>query len=280
MEVKRIRVTNRKQFNLLVDRMSENPSVARGQKYCEAAGVNRQTYDDVWKDLANGLNSLGPPTRAAKDWQKVCQLKIMFGCGVKSKLAHNKREARSTGGGPNNIKVLSPIEEVVVNLLSLDKLVNPSGASFGLPTSVPSTSMPGPSRPRETPSPPGSPMFSSTQEAGCIVEEEEVDDNENAEMTRNACTSRRKRKHPDNRDVRQELLLAQTEGIKKIVENTGECARYARKMFKLREDEAKQRRAYLLQKEKDRKADLEFKLQLLKYKQKKLELLERQMKKK
>ena len=53
----------------------------------------------------------------------------------------------------------------------------------------------------------------------------------------------------------------------------------ARKMFKLREEEVKQQREYLLQKEKDRKEELKYKLELLKYKQKKLDILERKEKK-
>lgn len=44
-------------------------------------------------------------------------------------MAHNKREVNATGGGPNSMKILSPTEETVVKLLSLDKMVNHSGKS-------------------------------------------------------------------------------------------------------------------------------------------------------
>lgn len=72
-----IRVTNRKQFTLLVERMEEHPSVARGQKFCQASGINREMYNDVWKELTKALNSLGPPIRNEKDWQKVSYLAIL-----------------------------------------------------------------------------------------------------------------------------------------------------------------------------------------------------------
>ncbi|XP_065093822.1 uncharacterized protein LOC135714404 [Ochlerotatus camptorhynchus] len=130
MEVKRVRVTNCKQFNLLVSRMEANSAVAKGMKYSEAFHISKERYADIWNELCSGLNSLGPPTRSVQGWQKVW---TDFKLKVKNKLKHNKREASATGGGSNQMVNLSPNEETIVNLLSLDQMVNHSGSVFGLP---------------------------------------------------------------------------------------------------------------------------------------------------
>ncbi|XP_065081772.1 uncharacterized protein LOC135704225 [Ochlerotatus camptorhynchus] len=278
MEVKRIRVTNQKQFAFLVDRMEAHPSVARGQKFCEAAAMDRQKYHALWTDFSGRLNSLGPPTRDVKGWQKVW---TDYKNTIKQKLSYNNRETIATGGGPNTMKVLSPTEDAVVKLLTLDKTVNNSGSRFGLPVTVtsPLSPEPGPSQPRNILSSPGPPLLSSTMEAYANLTEvddpvdEVVEDIENNNNNSSSRTAQRKRRHPDSKDLRYNLLEQQTEYLKKIVENTGECARYSRKVFKLREEEAKQRREYMLQKTKDRQAELEFKIELLKYKKEKLEIL-------
>ncbi|XP_029733468.1 uncharacterized protein LOC115269191 isoform X1 [Aedes albopictus] len=277
-----VRVTNRKQFEHLVSRMEAHPTVAKGLKFSEASGVSQDAFVSVWKELAAGLNSLGPPIRTVKDWQKVW---TDYKLKVKHKLAHNKREVNATGGGPNNMKVLSPCEEAVVEMLSLDKTVNHSGSAFGLPRRPPPSASPLVSQPSLHPSPPGSPLLSSTMRQQTISADEadqvECDRGIRDEGIENSHSpARRKRKQSNTRDVRHELLMEQTKCMQKIVEHTGDCARYARKMCKLREEEVKNRKEYLLQKEKDRKADLEYKIELLQYKKKKLDILERQYRKK
>ncbi|XP_062535366.1 uncharacterized protein LOC134204575 [Armigeres subalbatus] len=283
MEVKRVRVTNRKQFEFLVNRLETQPAVAKGLKFCEASGVHQVVYTEFWNELAVGLNSLGPPTRTVKDWQKVW---TDYKLKVKNKLAHNKREVTATGGGPNTIKVLSPTEEAVANLLLLDKMINHSGFVFGLPnnTSSPPNPVQAPSQPGRNISPPGSPLLSSTMVQQCMT----IDGDGPIEGQGNLVTeinnrgskpSARKRKNMDDPDIRQKLLIEQTELMNKIVENTGECARYARKTFKLREEESKNRRRYLLQKEKDRKDMIQVQMEMLNYKKKKLEIMERQERK-
>ncbi|XP_001661174.2 uncharacterized protein LOC5574104 [Aedes aegypti] len=286
MEVKRVRVTNRKQFQLLVDQMEAHPAVAKGLKFCVESGYrNEAAYNGVWKNIATELNSMGPPIRSPKEWQKVW---TDFKLKIKNKLVHNKREANATGGGPNKMKVLSPIEEAVAKLLSLDKTVNHSGSTFGLPRHVTSPI-----------NQPGSPLLSSTRqqlmidEANLLEEEDlpELDEpsDEEVETVENTSTHRsterttntkqRKRQDKSNQDLRNELLVEQTKLMKKIAENSTECARYARKMYKLREEEFKHQREHSLRKENDRKEELEFKMELLKYKQRKLDLLERRERK-
>ncbi|XP_021697308.1 uncharacterized protein LOC110675807 [Aedes aegypti] len=277
----RVRVTNRKQFEFLVNRMEANPKLAKGLKFCEATGISSNTFTSIWHDLTVGLNSLGPPTRTVKDWQKVW---TDYKLKIKNKLAHNKREVNATGGGPNSMKILSPTEETVVKLLSLDKMVNHSVPAFGLPRQVGSAqTSQDTDQLHHISSPPGSPLLSSTladenEPIDEIIREERENEASNQQ---NASSSRSsKRKHGAMNDVREELLTRQTEYLKQIVENTTECARYARKAFKLREEESKYRRAYLLQKQKDRQSDLELKIELLKYKKQKLEILERREKRK
>ncbi|XP_062534185.1 uncharacterized protein LOC134203323, partial [Armigeres subalbatus] len=273
MEVKRVRVTNRKQFNLLVTQMEAQPAVARGLKFCEASGINRNSYDDMWRDLTVRLNSLGPPTRTEKDRQKVW---TDYKNSIKNKLAHNKREANATGGGPNAMKILSPMEEVVVKLLSLDKMINHAGTSYGLPRrESPQAKSPPTSQPeRHQHTTFGSPLLSSTLQGHLPNNEvEEAEETVDIEKTVNR-SSKRKRRNTDTRDDRLDLLVEQTENIKKIVEYTGEIARYTRKSYKLREDEARQRIESELRKEKARKDELEYNKQLLQYKKRKLDILE------
>lgn len=77
-----VRVTNRKQFEHLVSRMEAHPTVAKGLKFSEASGVSQDAFISVWKELAAGLNSLGPPIRTVKDWQKVCVIKSLKVCVI------------------------------------------------------------------------------------------------------------------------------------------------------------------------------------------------------
>ncbi|XP_055623262.1 uncharacterized protein LOC129766699 [Toxorhynchites rutilus septentrionalis] len=258
MEVKRMRVTNCKQFELMVARMEAHPAVAKGLKFCEASRITRESYLEIWNDLTTGLNSLGPPTRSVHEWQKVW---TDFKLKVKRKLAHNKRETEATGGGPNQFINLSSTEEAVVNLLSLDCAVYQSGLSSLMSSSL------------EIPIPP----MNDVNEQGSQLDELQTDDIENAKNNRNhESQNRRKREILDNTDNRLNMLVEQTKYLKRMVANSEECARYARKTFKLKEQQAKECQAYKLRKEKQRQEELQYKIQLLEYKKKKLCLLERQ----
>ncbi|XP_062551180.1 uncharacterized protein LOC134216254 [Armigeres subalbatus] len=93
MEVKRVRITNRKQFEHLVHWMEENPKVAKGQKYCEATGINIISYEEKWSNLAVALNSRGPPTRSVKDWQRLAAMEKI---GAESTLVGQGPKAEST----------------------------------------------------------------------------------------------------------------------------------------------------------------------------------------
>lgn len=67
----RLRVTNRKQFEELVRRMEENPTVAKGLKFAEGAMMTKPIFQSAWAETTTALNSLGPPSRSSAEWQKV-----------------------------------------------------------------------------------------------------------------------------------------------------------------------------------------------------------------
>lgn len=50
----------------------------------------------------------------------------------KKKLLENKKEILSTGGGPNNLHVLTPLEEKISEFLCLNQCVDPPGQELGL----------------------------------------------------------------------------------------------------------------------------------------------------
>lgn len=296
MDVKRVKITNRKQFDHLVQWMEKNPKVAKGQKFCKAIGVNSDTYEQKWANLSVALNSRGPPTRSVKEWQRVWN---DYKLKIKKKLVYNKREANATGGGPNTMKVLAPTEEAVVKLMSLDKTVNHSGTAFGLNRRPPlptSSNGHGSNQPSTSRSPPRSPQCSdmdfaeeeeqhvdevgqTNDEETFEVEAEELEKTPRSNNIRSHSTpnSRQQKRKTENRDqdLRFDMLTEQTRLLKNIVEHTAECARYSRKMYKLREEEFNERKKYWLQKQKDKQDELNSKVQLLRYKKKKLDLLER-----
>ncbi|XP_055632535.1 uncharacterized protein LOC129773011 [Toxorhynchites rutilus septentrionalis] len=259
MEVKQVRVTNCKQFELLVARMEAHPAVARGVMFCQASRITKERYTEIWKDLATGLNSLGPPTRSVHEWQKVW---TDFKLKVKRKLTHNKRETEATGGGPNQTMLLTSIEEAVVNLLSLDRAIDQSGPVFGLPI-------------RESSSP------NNTLEGLMIkpTPEQELNDIEYAGSSNDGQNKRKRtlRHTLQDTDNRLNMLEKQTKFLKQMAENSAETARYTKKIFKLKEEEVKENQAYRLRKEKQRQDELQYNLQLLAYKERKLNLLERQV---
>ncbi|EAT32732.1 AAEL015047-PA [Aedes aegypti] len=285
MEVKRVRITNRKQFELLVASMEQNPSIAKGLKYCEAIHMGKDIFLDTWKNLSMRLNSLGPPTRSVPEWQKVWS---DYKTTIKKKLAHNKKESAATGGGPNRMITLSAGEEAVVNLLKLDKALqaSPRSASVSQPSSSRSASTPQPSssclapasQPSATRSPPASPSFNeflcSTPNAD-VEMDLDVENVENIDTTnRNNQRNRNKRKKEQD-DSKMEMLQKQTGFMKQMAEDSKETARYTRKMFKLKEEHYRKKQEYMLQQQKHRCEELQFKMQLLEYKKRKLELLER-----
>lgn len=63
-----VKITTRQQFEILIQQMEENPNIARGVR---AFGETKANTEQVWNEIAEKLNSHGPPTRTKDEWQKV-----------------------------------------------------------------------------------------------------------------------------------------------------------------------------------------------------------------
>ncbi|XP_049309896.1 uncharacterized protein LOC125777866 [Bactrocera dorsalis] len=87
---------------------------------------------ELWEGIASALNNIGPPIRSGSEWNK-----LDYKLKLKRKIADNRKEIAATGGGPYNQRSLTPLEQAVDELLSLQQAVNPSGAAFGSTTPAP-----------------------------------------------------------------------------------------------------------------------------------------------
>ncbi|XP_021709465.1 uncharacterized protein LOC110679358 [Aedes aegypti] len=116
--------TNRDQYAKLVEELEEQPDIAKG--------FAKFNTDPFWSNLAEDLNSLGPPTKTAEKWKRVWG---DWKSNIKKKLVSNRKEQRSTGGGPCKIIELSSLEERVVDMAGLTAAVEgiPDSVPFGAP---------------------------------------------------------------------------------------------------------------------------------------------------
>ncbi|XP_049317911.1 uncharacterized protein LOC125780183 [Bactrocera dorsalis] len=89
---------------------------------------------ELWEGIASELNNISPPIRSGSEWNKVW---LDYKLKLKRKIADNRKEIAATGGGPYNQRSLTPLEQAVDELLSLQQAVNPSGAAFGSTTPAP-----------------------------------------------------------------------------------------------------------------------------------------------
>lgn len=62
-----MKISNAKQFESLVEQLEKNPSLAKGFR----RGAVPSNFRQQWEDIANKLNSFGPPRRDSDGWQKV-----------------------------------------------------------------------------------------------------------------------------------------------------------------------------------------------------------------
>ncbi|XP_055915358.1 uncharacterized protein LOC129948394 [Eupeodes corollae] len=120
-----IKRTNNAQFSKLVEVMEANPDIAKGVGTFGSSKKNQAQY---WDSFALELNALGLPIREGKEWHKVW---LDYKLKLKKKIATNKNDVVATGGGPFRQLTLSPLEQAVDNLLSLQQAVNPMGNTFG-----------------------------------------------------------------------------------------------------------------------------------------------------
>lgn len=63
-----MKITNCKQFEMLVKLMEKNANVAKGFM---CFGSTKGEFTNIWNGFSDKLNSLGPPVRKTSEWQKV-----------------------------------------------------------------------------------------------------------------------------------------------------------------------------------------------------------------
>ncbi|XP_055381861.1 uncharacterized protein LOC129612339 [Condylostylus longicornis] len=204
-----VKVTTRKQFEELGNFMTENAFIAKGLKFAENSCISKCEFDAKWNQLTEKLNSLGPPIRNTAGWQKVwCDYKLK----LKKKLAHNKKELNSTGGGLFKLAQLTAMDEGIINLLSLQKTVPHDAVVFGIDEN--SNFAPKERNLIDTPV--------NIHE----VEEQEQDQQQQSTSAQQPSTSKRRRQE----SYKQDLLVSQTEMLSKICDSMVQINKYAKRM--------------------------------------------------
>ncbi|XP_055920026.1 uncharacterized protein LOC129951743 [Eupeodes corollae] len=117
---------NSKQSDMLLNKMQENPEIARG-----FVKESKDKINAFWKRITLELNSAGPPIKTEFEWKKVWNDQKRY---VRKKAATNKMYERGTGGGPNRTQKFSPGEEAIFQLVGMKEAVEGVGTSqsFGL----------------------------------------------------------------------------------------------------------------------------------------------------
>ncbi|XP_036340617.1 uncharacterized protein LOC118749973 [Rhagoletis pomonella] len=116
---------NRAQNDILLQFMEKYPDIAKG-----FTRRDKQLVDSLWQQLAESLNSAGPPTKDITGWKKVW---TDWKSEIKKKLAQNKAEERATGGGPFSKNTLNQTEESIVRICGMvQRVEGVSGSALGL----------------------------------------------------------------------------------------------------------------------------------------------------
>lgn len=74
--MEKIKITNKCQFEKLVQELEKHPSLARGFR----RGIAPTNFKEEWESISTVLNSLGPPIRTGDGWQKVRKLFVLKIC--------------------------------------------------------------------------------------------------------------------------------------------------------------------------------------------------------
>ncbi|XP_067635254.1 uncharacterized protein [Eurosta solidaginis] len=115
MEKSKMKHTQQKQFEVLVDFMKAHPDLSKGLL---KSANGRNAASNLWKRVTSQLNAVGPPSRDVAGWKKVW---ADYKVHLKSKMRRNKISVSGTGGGPSGFVPLTHLEEEVSKLLSADK---------------------------------------------------------------------------------------------------------------------------------------------------------------
>ncbi|XP_018786014.1 PREDICTED: uncharacterized protein LOC108967189 [Bactrocera latifrons] len=97
----------------MVELLQQKPEMAQGFTKCP-----KEEVAAFWNNMAQELNSVGPPFKHISSWKKVC---LDWKAYIKRKLVENKKEQTATGGGRNRQHHFNELEEAVIILTALEK---------------------------------------------------------------------------------------------------------------------------------------------------------------
>ncbi|XP_050340723.1 uncharacterized protein LOC126767189, partial [Bactrocera neohumeralis] len=104
-------ITTKQQYALMVELLQQKPEMAQGFTKCP-----KEEVAAVWNNMAQELNSVGPPIKDISSWKKVW---LDWKAYIKRKLVENKKEQSATGGGRNRQHHFNELEEAVITLTAL-----------------------------------------------------------------------------------------------------------------------------------------------------------------
>ncbi|XP_055906410.1 uncharacterized protein LOC129941730 [Eupeodes corollae] len=303
-----VKITTQIQMRRMVELMEENEHLAKNYKrgYEKSLG---------WESVAEILNSLGPPMRKGKEWQKVW-FDAKF--KVKQKLLFNKKENEATGGGQYKKKTFNDLDEAIIRILSLDLVVNPTGYAAGGSFHFASRSPIAQSTPLKSANVSTANITIATNASSCPVNDmpieiiSGVDDDlthilgefekqeNDEELCDEAPRPRPIKKEKENvfetmlkkqTEVQEKLFSKMEETLRDINQKLGEnvtsisgiekhlneCARYERKNFHLREENLKMVKIQMERDVRQRVQSNNLKIKDLEVRKKQLELEERKL---
>lgn len=110
----RAKITTAEQFNFMLNFFEEQPDLASGRLNCVRG---KEKSDQLWTNVTDSLNSLGPPIRSMEGWKKIwADLKSK----TRNKMRKQIEDRKKTGGGPSSAKPLSALEERILTVTNLN----------------------------------------------------------------------------------------------------------------------------------------------------------------
>ncbi|XP_039968635.1 uncharacterized protein LOC120780422 [Bactrocera tryoni] len=111
----------------MVELLQQKPEMAQSFTKCP-----KEEVAAFWNNMAQELNSVGPPIKDISSWKKVW---LDWKAYIKRKLVENKKEQSATGGGRNRQHHFNELEEAVITLTALQTSTSgiENTVSIGLP---------------------------------------------------------------------------------------------------------------------------------------------------
>ncbi|XP_065360928.1 uncharacterized protein LOC135954646 [Calliphora vicina] len=115
-EKKCFKVTNSRQFQVLVSLMEGNLQLAR----CIPSNTREKlSAEEAWNEIAREVNSFGPPERTGFEWKKIWgDLK----CRTKKKVLENTKILNASEDGSSRLIFLSDLEQSVDRILQFSTM--------------------------------------------------------------------------------------------------------------------------------------------------------------